>query len=483
MSLRILVCASEVVPFVKTGGLADVAGALPKALAKLGHEVRVALPKYQAVASAKVESEKLGKRLSVAMGWDRVEVGVEVSEAIAGTKTYLLDCPRYFSRDRLYGEPDDAERFACFCRGVVELLRQEEWRPQVIHANDWQTGLVPLYLRRAGRDDSALAPIATLFTIHNLAYQGVFGPEVLPRIGIDPSLFTMEGVEFYGQVNLMKAGLVFADLLSTVSETYSREIQTREYGERLEGVLAKRREDLFGVLNGIDYEEWNPATDTLIAASYSADDLAPKARNKEALQARLGLAGGPEVPVLGLVSRLASQKGLGLLAEVLPHLLQLDVQFAFLGTGEEQYHDLLSGFARQHPSKFGLVLGFDNTLAHQIYAGSDFFLMPSRYEPCGLGQMISLRYGTVPIVRHTGGLADTVTDFTARPQEGNGFAFKEYTGLAFLGAIARGLLTMKVEPAWKRLMRNAMASDFSWERSAKAYVRLYELAMKRHGSC
>jgi starch synthase len=481
MGLRVLVCASEVVPFAKTGGLADVAGALPKALAALGHDVRVALPKYAVIDSTKFGANPLGAPFRVPMGAN-MQVGVEVSEAIPGVKTYLIDSPEHFDRKALYGEPDDAERFALFSRAVLELLRKSDWRPEVIHANDWQAGLIPVYLKSSYKSDPELSPIATLYTIHNLAYQGAFGPETLTKVGLDRSLFTMDGLEFFGQVNFMKGGLIYADLLSTVSQAYSREIQTAEFGERLEGVLAGRSQDLFGVLNGIDYDEWDPATDQLLPARFSADDLRGKAANKAALQKKLGLPDRPEVPVFGLVSRLAGQKGLDILSEALPHLLQLDVQFALLGTGEHQYHDLLSAVAKKHPTKLGLVLGFDNLLAHQIYAGSDFFLMPSRYEPCGLGQMISLHYGTIPIVRQTGGLADTITDYNSQTGRGNGFSFREHTAVALFGAIARALLTMKVQPAWQRLVQNAMSSDFSWGRSAKSYAELYQRAIERHRS-
>src|SRR5574340_428523 len=478
MGLRVLVCASEVVPFAKTGGLADVAGALPKALVALGHDVRVAMPRYSAIDGKKLKLEPIGKPFRVMQGGNP-EVGVLGSDAIPGVKAYLIDSPKHFDRKSLYGDADDGERFALFSRAVLEFLRKGEWKPQVIHANDWQTGLLPVYLKSSLRNDAALAPIATLYTIHNLAYQGVFGADTLKRVGVDRSLFTIDGLEFYGQANFMKGGLVFADLLSTVSETYSREIQTAEYGERLEGVLAKRHDDLFGVVNGIDYDEWNPSTDSLLAARFQPGDLKGKPANKAALQRKLGLPERPEATVFGLVSRLATQKGLDLLSEVLPHLLQLDVQFALLGTGDRYYHDLLSSLAKQHPEKVGLVLGFDNALAHQIYAGSDFFLMPSRYEPCGLGQMIALRYGTVPIVRQTGGLADTVSDFNPQTGAGNGFSFREPSAVALFGAISRALLTMKTGPAWQQLVQNAMASDFSWGRSAQAYAELYQRAVER----
>jgi len=478
MFLKVLLCASEVVPFAKTGGLADVAGALPKALAALGHEVRVAMPRYEAIDGGKFGLKPLGS-VKVPLGGKPVTVGMEVSEAISGVTTYFVGSSDYFQRKGLYGEPDDGERFGVFCRAVVELLRRNEWKPQVIHANDWQTGLIPVYLKTNYVRDKAVAGIATLYTVHNLAYQGVFERGVMDTLGLERSLFTAEGLEFWGQVNFLKGGLIFADLLNTVSPRYAKEMQTAEFGERLEGVLQRRGEDLFGVLNGLDYEEWNPETDPLIAAQYGASDLSGKADCKRAVQEQLGLPQRPEVPLFGLVSRLAGQKGLDLLAEVFPHLLQLDAQFALLGTGEPYYHHLLSDLARHNPEKIGLVLGFDNALAHQIYAGSDMFLMPSNYEPCGLGQMISLRYGTIPIVRETGGLADTVVEFNAQSGEGTGFLAKERSSVAVLGAIARALLTMQRRSQWSQLVRNAMECRFSWERSAKEYEKLYGMAMAR----
>ncbi len=475
MGFKILLCASEVVPFAKTGGLADVAGALPKALAALGHDVRVAMPRYDAIDGRALGLQPLTS-LKVPLGGGTVEAGIETSKAIEGVTTYLVDSPKHFQRGTLYGEPDDGERFGVFCRAVTEFLRKSDWRPEVIHANDWQAALLPVYLKTTYARDKRLRGIAALFTIHNLAYQGVFDPGILDTLGLDRSLFTMEGLEFWGQVNFLKGGLVFSDVLNTVSPRYAQEIQTAEFGERLEGVLKKRSADLFGVLNGLDYDEWDPGSDEFIAAHYRADDLAGKAVCKRALQERLGLPVRPEVPLLGLVSRLAGQKGLDLLAEVFPVLLESDVQLALLGTGEQYYHDLLSGLARKFPQKMGLKLEFDNALAHQIYAGSDMFLMPSNYEPCGLGQMISLRYGTIPIVRETGGLADTVTEFDARTGEGNGFLARERSPVAVMGAIARALLTMQRANQWARLVQNAMSCRFSWEKSAEEYVKLYQRA-------
>jgi starch synthase len=481
MALRVLICASEVVPFAKTGGLADVAGALPKALAALGHDTRVALPKYSTVDLGQEKPRKVGS-VTVPLGGEVCEIGIEISQKAPGVTAYLVDSPQHFARKPLYGEPDDGHRFAVYCRAVLEFLRKSDWRPQVIHANDWQTGLIPVYLKRTYAGDQALGPIATLYTVHNLAYQGLFPLQVLDDIGLDASLFRPEAMEFYGQVNFLKGGLVFADLLSTVSPSYAKEILTEEYGEGLEGVLQKRSADLYGVLNGLDVDEWNPATDEFIAARYDATDPAPKAADKQALQQRLALPQRAEVPVLGIVSRLAGQKGFDLLAEVLPDLLQLDLQFVILGTGEAHYHELLSDFAKRYPQKLGLKLGFDNPLAHLIYAGSDLFLMPSQYEPCGLGQMISLRYGTIPVVRHVGGLADTVVDLNADPERGNGFSFAGKSGAGLMGAVVRALMTMQDHATWDRLVRKAMACDFSWARSAEAYVGLYQRAIARHGS-
>lgn len=479
MALRVLLATPEAVPYAKTGGLADVAGALPRALVGLGHDVRLIVPKYDTMKED-IETRKLHD-LTVCLGGRTVRVTIETSDAIPGVVTYLVGSPDYFARGGLYGEPDDAERFGLFCRATVELLRAGKWRPQVIHGNDWQTALIPVLLRSEYAGDSALGGIATLHTIHNLGYQGVFGPEALEAVGVDRALFTMEGLEFYGQVNFLKGALVFADVLNTVSKTYAEEIQTPEYGERLEGVLAARKGDLYGILNGLDYAEWDPGHDELIEARYDADDLAGKAKCKAALQRRLGLEEKPEVPLFGLVSRLAAQKGLDLLAEALPHLLRLGGQFALLGTGEPRYHELMSGLAERFPRAMGVALTFDNQLAHQIYAGSDMFVMPSHYEPCGLGQLISLRYGSLPVVRHTGGLADTVRDYDPERGEGNGFSFRERSSVALLGALARGLLTYRDGAAWSALVRRGMSEDFSWERAAREYAELYERARERRG--
>ncbi len=474
--MRVLICSSEVVPFAKTGGLADVAGALPRALLALGHDVRVALPNYSAVNQEKACPERVAEVTVPIPAGEQTAVGILASLQIPGVPTYLIDAPEYFHRDSLYSQPDDPVRFGLFSRAVFEFLRAGEWQPEVIHCNDWQTALIPVWLRTG----EYLKDIATLFTIHNFAYQGVFDRAVMDELGLDPGLFNMHALEFFGQVNFMKGALVFSDLLSTVSPTYAKEIQTPEYGERLEGVLDDRAEDLFGVLNGIDYDEWNPATDRYLEAHYDAHDLAGKVGCKTALQRQAGLPEAPEVPLFGLVSRLAGQKGLDLLSDALPHLLEMDVQFVLLGTGEPYYEERMRELAQQFPTKMAAVIGFDNALAHRIYAGSDFFVMPSHYEPCGLGQLISLRYGTIPVVRHTGGLADTITNFNPQTGEGNGFSFEETTAVALLGAFCRALAACRDSERWSRLVQNAMACDFSWDRSAQEYARLYQLAVTRH---
>ncbi len=482
MGLRVLFCTSEAVPFAKTGGLADVAGSLPPALARLGHDVRLALPKYSSIEASNVNSRAIGEPFDVRLGAESVTVSVEMSDTVEGVPTYLVNCPTFFARDQLYGHPDDAQRFALFCRAVLQFIERDEWKPQIIHGNDWQTALIPVLLKTSYAGHPELSKIGTLHTIHNLAYQGLFDPSVVSAVGLDASLFNIRGLEFYGKANFLKGGLLFADLLNTVSKKYAEEIQTREYGERLDGVLAQRREDLHGILNGIDYREWSPSTDRFLAANYGPDDLEGKAADKAALQRTYELAERPDVPLIGLVSRLASQKGLDLLSEALPHLLQWEVQFVLLGTGEQHYHDVLSGLAERHPDRMGAALRFDNALAHQIYAGADLFLMPSHYEPCGLGQMISLRYGTIPIVRRTGGLADTIDDFDTESGEGNGFSFEEYSAVALLGAIGRAVLAYKDDRSWPLLIGNAMAADFSWERSAAQYGDLYGEAAGRHWS-
>lgn len=476
-SMRVLFCAPEVVPLAKTGGLADVAGALPLALAARGVDVRLAMPRYRSVSAA--TAKHLGN-VAVNVGTERVEGAVsEIRLPGSEVPVWLIDQPRYFNRDGLYGDegkdyPDNLSRFAFFSRAVLEWLGRQSWRPDVMHCHDWQTALIPVIMKV-----ERSAPAATILTIHNLAYQGLFPPEHFPITGLPSSLYRMQGLEYWGQINLLKGGLYFSDVLTTVSETYAREIQTEEFGAGLDGVLRDRRDDLFGILNGVDYSLWDPGVDTLIAARYSAKDLSGKRTCKADLQRTFKLPEDPDVPLIGMVTRLADQKGLDLVAAIILQVLQLGVQFVLLGTGDPKYHRLFGELAKTQPSRVGILLGFNNKVAHQIEAGSDIFLMPSRYEPSGLNQLYSLRYGTVPIVRRTGGLADSIVDATHEAlQRGtaNGFVFEAYEPQALLQTIQRVFQMFKDKRRWGTLQQTGMRADFSWGRSADRYVELYERA-------
>lgn len=492
--LRILLIASEVAPFAKTGGLADVAGALPRALAGLGHDVRVMMPKYRGAEAHATETRIVAPSIQVPLV-DRVAEGALIeARGASGVPVYLLEHEHYYNRDSLYGTADgdywdNCERFVFFCRAALESLARLEaassgvrWQPQVIHANDWQTGLLPVYLRTRYRDHPVVGNLASLFTIHNLAYQGVFWHYDMPMTGLGWDLFTPAGIEFYGKLNFLKGALVFSDLLTTVSRTYAREIRTAEFGNGLEGVLEDRSHDLHGVINGIDYEVWNPQKDAAIAHPYSGDDPEPKAICREALRRELGLddAAGP---IIGVVTRLAQQKGMDLLLQALPGVLAEGAQLVVLGSGETLLEEGFRDAAVAHPGQIAVRIGFDDELSRRIYAGSDAFLMPSRYEPCGLGQLIALRYGTAPIVRRTGGLADTVIEFDPARRTGTGFVFDAFTAEALVGAVRRAASTYRQPSPWKALIRNAMAEDFSWDASAREYVTLYRKALKaRSGS-
>jgi starch synthase len=478
--MKILFCAAEVVPFAKTGGLADVAGALPKSLAALGHDVRIVLPKYGSIDEKRFQLQRIIDRLVIPVAGKEVSFAVWESKAIAGVTTYFIDNCAYFGEGSLYGQANDDERFILYQYGILAMLAALKWQPEVMHCNDWQTGLLPLKVALARENQQPLGKVATIYTVHNLAYQGHFSAETLKKAGLPESLFVPDKLEFYGGFNFMKAGMLYADLITTVSPTYAKEIQTQAYGERLEGLLAWRSKRLRGILNGIDYEIWDPANDKLIASPYGATTPAGKAACKKDLQKKLKLAQA-EVPIIGAVSRLAAQKGFDLLGEILPELLALGAQLVVLGVGEKPYEDLLSQAAKQYPKQVSLTLKFDEALAHQIYAGSDMFLMPSRYEPCGLGQLISLRYGTIPVVRTTGGLADTVVDFDSAADAGTGFQFSRYSPVALLGAVSRSLLAYQDKAAWKGLVTRALKQDFSWQSSAGKYEALYREAVKLKG--
>jgi starch synthase len=477
--MRILFVASEGLPFSKTGGLADVVEALPKSLVEQGHDVAVVLPRYRTTRIKNV----VIKSLTVPMGTSLRFPAIADGGKLAGVQYFFVDDPQYFDRDQLYGVgardyPDNAERFAEFARASIELAKQL-WLPDVIHCHDWQSALVPVLLRTAYAADHQLSAIPVIFTIHNMGYHGLFPRDVLARIGLPDSLFRMEALEFFGHVNYLKGGLVFSDYLTTVSRKYAQEIQTTEYGHGLDGVVRTRADRLIGILNGVDYSVWNPELDTLIAARYSAKDLSGKQVCKRDLLAQFQLPEeNLERPVIGIVSRFADQKGFDLVAQVADDIMEENLAIVALGSGEAKYERMFRELSERLPGKLAVKVAYDNTLAHKIEAGSDMFLMPSRYEPCGLNQIYSLRYGTVPVVRATGGLDDTIEPFNPANGRGTGFKFSEYTGPALLAALREALAAYADKPAWRRLEANGMAKDFSWNASALEYGRLYDVARK-----
>jgi starch synthase len=480
--VKILFASSEAQPLIKTGGLADVSGSLPVALSHLGEDVRLILPAYRGVLE-KCEHPESVAALSV----PGTDAPVEILESRlpnSDVVSYLVHSPRHFDRPGGpysgtdgHDWPDNAERFAVFDRAACAVAQGQagiNWGPELVHCNDWQTGLVPALLELGGPRP------ATVFTIHNLAYQGLFSWDVFQKLALPYELWSMYAMEFYNQLSFIKGGLVYADRLTTVSPTYAREIRTPEFGCGLEGLLDHRGHDLYGILNGVDYAAWNPDTDPLIPHNYDVGKLAGKAGDKTALQRRLGLPQHPDVPLIGMVGRLVEQKGIDLLVAVLDRLLGRRAQLALLGSGHKRFEDALSGAAEHYPS-LGVQIGYDEQLAHLIEAGSDLFLMPSRFEPCGLNQMYSLRYGTLPVVRRTGGLADTVVDADRDRLEtgtATGFVFHEAEPEALYGCLQRALALYRKPDAWRRMMDTAMAQDFSWERSARNYLDLYRDALE-----
>jgi starch synthase len=473
-ALRILMAAAESVPFAKTGGLADVIGSLPQSLRHLTEalrlDVRVALPRYRAMEAP---ARDLGVLRVPFDGINQLAVAQQAERAApAATPTYFIDAPQYFDRPQLYGYPDDILRFGFFCRAILEMLPLLDWQPDIIHCHDWHAGLLPVYARTAFAPGTPQGRVKTIYSIHNMVYQGCADTSFLPRLGLDWSLYNLHQLEFYGQINPMKGGLVFSDALTTVSPTYAREIQQPEYGAKLDGVLRERRDDLRGIINGLDYALWNPRDDPYLEHHFGPHDLAGKRECKLDLLRRVGLpASDAQKPLIGMVSRLSSQKGCDLLADALAPLLALGCRLVVLGAGDAYYTRLFQILGHRSPEVVFALNSYDEALAHQIYAGSDLFLMPSRYEPCGLSQMISLAYGTIPVVRETGGLADTVREFDGK--NGNGFVFRPYRAEALLEAVARALRCYR-SPAWKTLMENAFACDFSWDNSAREYSRLYQ---------
>ena len=478
--LKILFVSAEVSPFAKTGGLADVAGSLPKALIASGNDVRVVMPKYKMINYGMNHITDF----PVQMDQDKetciireTELEMTDNDIKSSLPVYFIDSYRYFDRDGIYCHLDDGDRFIFFCKAVLEMLPRISFQPDIIHCNDWHTGPICMLLNEQYRKQSFYSNIATVFTIHNLEYQGNFPGDIIRLFNIGSKIFTPEKAEFYGMFSFMKAGLVYSDIINTVSEMYAREIQTPQYGERLEGLLSKRSHDLFGIVNGISYEEFDPLKDTRIVKNYNIENYKDKNENKQALQKEMGLP-LRDVPVIGLISRLSGQKGLNLIIEQIESIMKLDLQFVLLGAGDEYYENEFSNIEKKYPEKMGVYIGFNATLAQRIYAGCDMFLMPSRFEPCGLGQIISLRYGTIPIVRATGGLVETVTDYDTDRIKGNGFSFSEFSSVEMMKTIERALKLYNEQPdEWDKLVMKALGMDYSWSKSAQKYMDLYYLAI------
>lgn len=474
--MKILFAASESVPFVKTGGLADVVGALAPVLAAQGHDVRVVIPCFSAIPQEYTGRMKHVTDFEVQLGWRRQYCGIEQLEK-DGVTWYFIDNKFYFGRPYIYGMGgDEYERFGFFCRGILNMLPLVDFQPDVIHAHDWQSGMVPALLKIQYAHLPFYANIRTVFTIHNLQYQGIFGiREVQDVLGLGDSLWTDDKLECFGCANFMKAALVYSDCITTVSPSYAEEIQTAYYGERLDGLLRARKNELHGVLNGIDMEEYDPSTDRNIAAVYSQKDMSGKAKCKRALQEELGLEINPNIPVIGMVGRLSNQKGLDLVDYVIADIMRQDVQLVVLGMGEGRYFNLFSWAETEYKGRVAARFTMDHTLAHRIYAGTDLFLMPSQFEPCGLSQMIAMRYGTIPIVRETGGLRDTVLSYNDFTGEGNGFTFFNYNAHDMLHTIERAIGYYRDQPEiWKKIQFRGMSGDYSWTHSAGDYVKLYK---------
>jgi starch synthase len=475
--MHIAFAASECVPFSKTGGLADVVGALPRALAALGHQVSVYLPRYRQTKLS--DPQTVVRSITIPFDDKYRFCSVVTAGTSTGVRFYFVEYPPYFDREALYGTaagdyPDNAERFALFSRAVLEAAKVLGV-PHVFHCHDWQSALVPVMLRTLYAEDPAFRDVATVFTIHNMGYQGLFPPDILPLLMLPWDLLTISKMEFFGQINFLKGALVYSDFISTVSKKYSHEIQTAEYGFGLEGVLRDRAATVTGILNGVDYDEWNPQTDKFIAAKYSPQDLSGKLKCKQDLLQAFGIANADaKVPVIGIVSRFAAQKGFDLIAQIMDRLAREEMIMVVLGSGDKLYEEMFQRLNKQFPNKIAAKVAFDNAVAHKIEAGADMFLMPSHYEPCGLNQIYSLKYGTVPIVRATGGLDDTIEPWDARTGKGTGFKFTDYTGEALLATIKQALLDYQDPSSWQTLMRNGMSRDFSWNASAREYGKIYE---------
>jgi starch synthase len=485
--MKIAFVTTECVPYAKTGGLADVAGSLPAELAKLGCEVKIFIPKYSLIDE---------NRHGLKYNWDISEMPIRINGIIRSVHVYqskltntdidvyFVDCPHYFYRHIIYtNDPDEDERFILFSKAVIETLQRLQWAPDVINCNDWQTGLLPLFIKDNYNWDRLFDNTATLFTIHNIGYQGLFSKSVLFSAEIRGNLFYPGGpIESDGGVSFMKAGISFTDIINTVSNTYAHEILTPEYGAGLESALQKRKDDLYGILNGVDYNIWNPETDKQVPYHYTINDLSGKYLNKKYLLNHFGITADENIPLIGIVSRMVQQKGFDIFADAINELMSLDAQWIILGNGEDKFEELFRKLSNLFPDKVGTYIGYNNELSHLIEAGADMFLMTSRYEPCGLNQIYSLKYGTVPIVRKTGGLADTVKDWDEQNhygfKDGNGFSFYDYTGYALYKSVERAVNVFKHKDIWKKIQTNGMKLDFSWSRSAEKYLEVYKLAVE-----
>jgi starch synthase len=477
----ILVITPEATPFAKTGGLADVAGALPLALGRLGHRVTIVLPRYRGAAPGK----PIG-RVGISVGADRLTAVFTEHRVTEQVRAVLVGCPELYDREELYGVGnegygDNARRFAFLSRAALEFVLLTGKRPDVIHAHDWQAGLTPVYLRALRVREPGLSSIPVVFTIHNLAYQGLFSPDWVKALGLPAELFSLDGFEYWGSLSFLKAGINLSDLVTTVSPTYAREIQTPEFGFGFEGILARRADRLVGILNGIDVQRWNPEADPFLPAPYSASALDGKVAAKRGLLEAFGFPADPTSlsrPLVGMVSRMVDQKGFDLLSMSAAALLELPATIVLLGSGDPRYEQEWSSLAASHPGRVGVRIGFDDRLAHLIIGGADLFLMPSRFEPCGLSQMYSLRYGTVPVVRRTGGLDDTVENWNPRTRRGTGFVFRDYAPAALVDSLDRALATFADRGRWHALQQAGMRQDHSWDVSAREYAGVYETAIR-----
>jgi len=478
--LKVMLAASEMTPYAKTGGLADVVSSLPKALADLRNVDAIAvIPKYGFIDDSYYSLKELPDTIRFTMSGFPYEIKVKYLEFPEGCKAYFLEHSGILSRSNIYGYNDDGYRFALFARACIELARFINFKPDVFHCHDWHAGMIPVYLKTIYREDPFFKDTATVFTIHNLGYQGIFPKELLPYIEVGWEEFKAEKLEFWDNVNFIKAGISYSDIVNTVSREYSREIQTPRYGEQLDSMLRYRANDLYGIVNGIDYNVWNPATDGEIPVRFDLSSTGRKVENKVALQKELRLPQDAQIPMMGFVSRLTYQKGPDLIAEATQEIVSMGAQIVLLGTGEEHYRYLFRKLAHDFPHNVRSETSFNDSLARRIYAGSDMFLMPSRYEPCGLSQLISMRYGTIPIARRTGGLADTVHEYDPVTGKGTGFLFEDESSYALVSAVKRAIDVYHNKNSWQKLITNAMESDFSWGNSAREYIDLYQKAIQK----